>query len=783
VKAREPASATWLLPPIETTALLVVVDEHEGYQPPAGIAEQAAQFARELITHGVDRAQIKVLVSEMGWGHFPPGCERLGRAFLADLVVAFQSIPEWNSGLLWMHWIGHGFYDNGSFMLLTADARNGYDLAVDLKELIKRLELARDMPPRQMFTIDACQMNAKVIHAAPPNFDEGGDPNASQFWLFGSRPGNGAGMGTGGGLFTAALMDSIDAVTEPATWPPDHDLLIARVTERLSETLGGRTDQVQYLTKQPRDADERNRWGELSASLPGNVRSLTAWPVPGGWQPGTYSDEFCSASRVSLALHLVVNRRRIFALVADPPEANLTGDLNQGEEDFRDCGLGTSRTGAMARRVWFTVDIWRSGDPAALRGGPGDWVAERRRWQPGIQPGFVLRIDLAEGVGDYRPVHAQGQGWVQRLRQECPDAPIVITVRTRSPTDGILAIRELASRFAADGPGEPSSFARMRPGEPLEAKPLDGDPLDMPTGPPYLPALLDLLHAAARGRRVSLPFASAEAEAHPAGPTAVRLAPLADALLRELEDSGLQLLSTAERDGDEVLLCAVRDLLPALFPHLLAGYAARRTGPGWGVSLAVAAQFDDDLATWLKAAADGGRGLNPRDQSTWPPTEYRKAPADAVALEMLRRYPPAAQSPGQPWQGEAWLPLAVSPAVAEAIQLVRYTPQSGMSRIEIAQCSVDLIAALVAALPSPAVLLASPVDPYAKQAWWALRAVAVRSPSSLWPLLRQLTDGEHGDFARSVLGVKPLSDEAEPLIAEKAAELNQILYSLKGGLP
>lgn len=266
---RDPEYPGWLTNPGDTAVLLVVVDEYAGYPALAGIAEQAALFADRLIGHRVAPARINVLVSETGWRHFPPGCVWHGTAKQENLNNAITQIPGWDAALLWVHWIGHGFYREGGAELLTAEAAENYDTVVRLARLRALLEVGNHVPERQIFTIDACQLNYQETQPIPLHgLGRTSLENARQFIMFGSRPGNSAVIGTSGGLFSEALMTVLAEVAEPGEWPPDTIRLTDSATEWLREKLGGRIDQIQYLTKNPRDLDFVDRRTSFSSVRP-----------------------------------------------------------------------------------------------------------------------------------------------------------------------------------------------------------------------------------------------------------------------------------------------------------------------------------------------------------------------------------------------------------------------------------------------------------------------------------------------------------------------------------
>jgi len=421
------------------------------------------------------------------------------------------------------------------------------------------------------------------------------------------------------------------------------------------------------------------------------------------------------------------------------------------------------------------VDVERHGDPFSVRD-LGRWVREQGLWRQDCRRGFVLRLDVALG----QPVrHDLVFAWARRIVGKYPDASMAVAARAGYPTDAILACRQLVGKLPAGlvTMDQRDLFTRIRPGE-SEG---EGATMDV-AGPPFLPAVLDRLRTAARHRGLVFPFEDVADTSKQFGErTLSSPAALALTLLEEIEDSTFTWPGTTlNQDADEAFLCAVRDYAPELFPHLVQEYAVERTGAGWGVSLAVAAQFDQDVATWLSAATDAGRHPDPLNRSEWPPAIYRRGPADAVVLELARRDPPG--PPSQPWAGDAWLPLTVSSSVAETLRLLRFAPSAGRPVVQLSQAPCDLVTTLVAAIPDPVSLLGPEADCYAEQTWCAVRAAA-RSSGGLWPMLRLLSEGGDRGFARAVIGLEPLPVGAESLLHEQADELYRFLHSIPGGEP
>jgi hypothetical protein len=759
----------WESRPDRTLVLLVVVDEYEGpdYPPLDGIGAQAARFAGQLIRYGVQAGNILVLSSEQARGVFPAGVLWLGPMDQRHLKKAIQEqIMSREAELLWVHWIGHGVYDDDGMKLLTADAERQLVEVVDVAKL--RTLLRRDPAvnaKKQLLTIDACQQEAQGTQTITlRNPAATLDGSASQIDIRGSRPGGIANLETRGGLFTEALMFAIDEVGEPGRWPPDVTRLADAISAWLREALEGEFEGIQWATDTPWEGFRR-REDELRTR--DQRRELVAWAVPGGWSPGAYDAGFGSASQLSLEMRLVANRCRSVLAVAEPADTDLAADLNRAEEALDDLQLSE-----VPPRRWVTVALERYGDRSADPA-IGQHVLEPERWRQDLVVGLVLRLDV-DGAGDLTAGQhirrEQLRTSLLRIAQECPDASIAVAVRARRPIDALLAARQLAGELAAVPPpvDQRGLVTRARPGT------LGGSvgKLTGLAGTGLLPVVLERLRFQAQQRGLPFPFGvgATDAGSGASEPTAADPTAVARDIVAELEAPGFAWPGHPEdRDPDEAFLCAVRDLAPELYPHLLQAYAADRSSPGWGVSLAVAAQFDEDLTTWLGATSDSRRP-DPRDSGRWLPATYGWAPVEALLLALAQREPPVPS-------GE--LPPAVRPRFAEALELLRSAAPDGRG-FRLSGAAQDVVAILFVTSQDPAGLLGPEPDVYAEQTWYAVRAAA-RTSEGARAMLRWVADAPDPAFARAVVGLAPLPEDTEAQRRERAAELHRLLHDVPGG--
>ncbi len=593
--------------------------------------------------------------------------------------------------------------------------------------------------------------------------------------LVSSRPGTAASFdpGTGRATFTEALRSVLHDL-EPAresfgSWPPNLGDLEARVPARLAELLGEARDRTQVYHHTP--------WGvfaeQLGGKAPGRQVSLLASAVPRDWQPAGFAAASRTGSSVWLDLRWVVDRNRATAVLADPVDADAAADLNRAEEaleaaerDFaaaQEAVRGTAVTALESRR-WFTIEVTGRGDPATV----SDYssiVHGDAEWTKASQPAFVLRLDVSTATpATADNYHREVAGWLIRLSVDFPRASVIVTIRAAEAVDALLMAVLLAQRLdvrrSEDGRTW-VAFTRTSASIIVEQS-LPGTDLSQ-----VVAALAD----AARRRDLPVPVLSPVATIAAAGavsPETTALAAVSDVarqLVAELE-SGQAIAGPPGRDPDEALLCSVRDLMPTLFRALLRSYAANRTGSGWGVSLAVAAQADEDLRAWLAAAMEAQRRPDSADDAL--PLRYGTSPGDAVLLELARTHQNA----------EAWKSLITSPEAATAADLVR-----GNSQPDLTGLSRGVIACLGQAGALPAEVRPADRDWWAEESWLALRAEQ-GSRASLSDVLSRFNRPDAGTGtwgARVVIGLAALATLPEPILRETASELRRILHNLPEG--
>ena len=235
--------------PERTYALVVGVEHYEAGQAWGldGPASDAARFTSWLLSRGVPADQILVFLSpDEG---LPPGVP-LPAGITAsparrDAVTTAitRTLPEWRGDLLWLFWAGHGVLTRHDHLrLFFADASIDDKRNLDLNSLLAAL---RSDPyaglPRQIGIVDACQTYADRLHFAttlPDGTLPYGQPlpGREQFFLYAASPGQVA-VNLGGlraGLFSQAVMEELTGASGD-DWPPDMDLVAARLDRRFSE--------------------------------------------------------------------------------------------------------------------------------------------------------------------------------------------------------------------------------------------------------------------------------------------------------------------------------------------------------------------------------------------------------------------------------------------------------------------------------------------------------------------------------------------------------------------
>ena len=391
----------------------------------------------------------------------------------------------------------------------------------------------------------------------------------------------------------------------------------------------------------------------------------------------------------------------------------------------------------------------------------------------------MVRVDV--GAADLIEIRRAGQAvaaWVRRIDDAFGQASIIVAVRSALPIDAILVAQSLTGagglqRRPAPAPSW-SVHSRVRPGSGSGAPTLSG-----------INALGELvagLNAAAAGRGVPLPAVLRSVETDdwpavlPAARSGDRSAPAPDGAADTILDN-LEADPGAHDHADEALLCAVRDFRPDLYPALLDRYARRRTGPGWGVSLALAAQFRQDLAVW-RAAADGA-GRDPGRMEDWPPTRFGTGPADAVVLALAADAPTAEPGGAMDESIARWRRLGTSPQADEALAFLRPA-----SSVRPSPGTIHPSAATVALLARAGFRHGQDTSAWDWQddaTWIALANSA--GTSTLAADLNALRRADQADLAFATVGLIPLRQMRTPRSANGLPNGDRSSTSTRNGHP
>ncbi|WP_426404679.1 CHAT domain-containing protein [Streptomyces sp. R-07] len=433
--------------------------------------------------------------------------------------------------------------------------------------------------------------------------------------------------------------------------------------------------------------------------------------------------------RVQLDVRWCLAERPVRDVLADPGADDLVTVLTDAERVLlrARAARGLPHEG---RRRWYVCDVAGSRLPAteaALRRVVSPAYAkpsgeDRRgvglvlRWPAGEEPG-------AGFPGELDRLH--GFGWDLRA--------VVVQVHGEHPAE----VLETAARLAGTlGSGEYLMRARTPEGQ--------------GAGPrrrgPSLPS--DASTAVERrGARELLGLARAVVDPGRPGP-----APEVDArtVVEELNSCAAWGIPSEERQ----VLAAVRLWWPTLYASLLEAHAAGRTGPGRAVSLRLAAERDEDLDRWLRAA--GGAVPVP---SHFSPLDRPTPFVDAVVLGLVR-------SGLRGTEGfDDWLAEA-SEAVADAVELLDH----GLSPVDGSDLESPGVAVALDRAGALAAVRLPVLDPGGQ--WpgsWALLARR--------PLTQEIAEWLYGfdEGQRRALGIAPGADRFDLALEDQLFEFREAL--------
>ncbi|MEU0401084.1 CHAT domain-containing protein [Streptomyces sp. NPDC006197] len=313
--------------------------------------------------------------------------------------------------------------------------------------------------------------------------------------------------------------------------------------------------------------------------------------------------------RVQLDVRWCLAERPVRDVLADPGADDLVTVLTEAERTLlrARAARGLPHEG---RRRWYVSDVRAGRLPeteAALRRAVSP-AYEKASGEDHRGVGLVLRCAAGEEPGagfrgELDRLH--GFGWDLRA--------VVVQVHGEHPAE----VQEVAEHLARTlGNGEYLLRSRASDGEAGEPPSRKRPAVPLPSGASSA--------SARRGARELLDAAGAVADPSRPGP-----APGVDVrtVVEELNSGAVWGVPSEERQ----VLAAVRLWWPALYASLLEEYAAGRTGPGRAVSLRLAADRDEDLDRWLKAA--GGAVPGP---SRFSPLDRPTPFVDAVVLGLVR---------------------------------------------------------------------------------------------------------------------------------------------------
>ncbi|MFF3940496.1 CHAT domain-containing protein [Streptomyces phaeofaciens] len=311
--------------------------------------------------------------------------------------------------------------------------------------------------------------------------------------------------------------------------------------------------------------------------------------LPYGYPVDALDGPAADGRRVRLDVVWGLDRRPFVGVLLDAPHHDPTDDLN-GWEAQSD---GVLSEGGLRPRRWFRVEMNRPPRPGSTSCWQEEAVRPRSLWTEfrrdfpgeGADHGWVLGLALPDAGGAWAPGEwrAALDEWLPRLcaSDGRPAVPVIVVLHGAGPSLrawGVTALRDVRDQLAARLGIPVTALSRHRPGRVHES----GYPQQGTAG------------------------------------------------AREPESGAV---NPAE-PVDEPYLRALRATAPARYQRTLARLAADPGANGRRASLAIAADYDDDMRTWIRAAHEAGAPLPRRRDLTLTVTTER---ADTVVLALVER--------------------------------------------------------------------------------------------------------------------------------------------------
>jgi Caspase domain len=241
-----------------TYAVVVGIERYDagGDWDLEGPAEDVIRFTSWLTARGVPDDHILVFLSPLDGAPsaatLPSGVivRPARREYVYEAIT--RTLPDWEGDLLWVFWSGHGVLTRDDHLrLLYADATTEDKLNLDAHSLLTALRSDRYARLSRMAGVfDACQIYAERLQfgsTMPAETLPYGLPlsHAEQFVLYAASPGEiAANQGRAqGGLFSRMVLEELTGSGDG--WPPNMDLVAARLVQRFTELrAGGRAEQT-----------------------------------------------------------------------------------------------------------------------------------------------------------------------------------------------------------------------------------------------------------------------------------------------------------------------------------------------------------------------------------------------------------------------------------------------------------------------------------------------------------------------------------------------------------